>query len=366
MKFLFVIQGEGRGHLTQAIALKNILEKHGHEVAEVLIGKSSGRRIPKFVEKKLNTPIGQFESPNFVPSKDQKRVSLVKSVVYNAVKTPMYLKSIHYIHKKIKAHNPDAVINFFDLLTGVLYHLNPLINTKLICIAHQYLMLHQDFEFPTNKTTEIESLLYYTRFTAKRANRLLALSFSKYTPHKKNRIVTVPPLLRTEVLAQKPGNEDFILGYILNSAFESEVREWHEHHKEVKMEFFWDKKGAKKTTKIDDTLTFHLLDDKLFIEKMAQCKGYATTAGFESVCEAMYLGKPALLIPAHIEQECNAIDAEKAGAGVSADNFDMTKLLDFIALYSPNQEFGNWVSQAETIIIKEIEEVCRKREEKKQ
>ena len=36
------------------------------------------------------------------------------------------------------------------------------------------------------------------------------------------------------------------------------------------------------------------------------CKAYASTAGFESVCEAMYLGKPILMVPAHIEQDCNA------------------------------------------------------------
>lgn len=31
-------------------------------------------------------------------------------------------------------------------------------------------------------------------------------------------------------------------------------------------------------------------------------------AGFESVCEAMYLGKPLLMVPAHIEQDCNISD----------------------------------------------------------
>lgn len=45
---------------------------------------------------------------------------------------------------------------------------------------------------------------------------------------------------------------------------------------------------------------------------MAGCKAYASTAGFESVCEAMYLGKPILMVPAHIEQDCNAYDAKKA------------------------------------------------------
>lgn len=39
---------------------------------------------------------------------------------------------------------------------------------------------------------------------------------------------------------------------------------------------------------------------------MQGCSGYVTTAGFESVCEAMYLGKPVMMIPTHVEQEINA------------------------------------------------------------
>ena len=39
---------------------------------------------------------------------------------------------------------------------------------------------------------------------------------------------------------------------------------------------------------MDDTLSFHQLDDVKFLRYMAGCKAYATTAGFESVCEAMY------------------------------------------------------------------------------
>lgn len=49
---------------------------------------------------------------------------------------------------------------------------------------------------------------------------------------------------------------------------------------------------------------------------MAGCRAYASTAGFESICEAMYLGKPVLMVPAHIEQDCNAYECPAAGAGL--------------------------------------------------
>ena len=40
MKILFIIQGEGRGHLTQALSLRQKLMAEGHEIVGVLVGKS--------------------------------------------------------------------------------------------------------------------------------------------------------------------------------------------------------------------------------------------------------------------------------------------------------------------------------------
>ena len=31
MKVLFIVQGEGRGHLTQAISMEDMLRRNGHE-----------------------------------------------------------------------------------------------------------------------------------------------------------------------------------------------------------------------------------------------------------------------------------------------------------------------------------------------
>ena len=47
-KFLFVVQGEGRGHLTQAISLSEILTSAGHEVVAVLVGKGNNQKLPSF------------------------------------------------------------------------------------------------------------------------------------------------------------------------------------------------------------------------------------------------------------------------------------------------------------------------------
>lgn len=57
MKFLFIVQGEGRGHLTQAITLEEMLLRNGHEVVEVLVGKSSSRTLPGFFNRNIHAPV---------------------------------------------------------------------------------------------------------------------------------------------------------------------------------------------------------------------------------------------------------------------------------------------------------------------
>ena len=83
MKFLFIVQGEGRGHLTQAITLEEMLLRNGHEVVEVLVGESSSRILPGFFNRNIQAPVKRFISPNFLPAADNKRVNLKKSFTYN-------------------------------------------------------------------------------------------------------------------------------------------------------------------------------------------------------------------------------------------------------------------------------------------
>jgi uncharacterized protein (TIGR00661 family) len=171
----------------------------------------------------------------------------------------------------------------------------------------------------------------------------------------KDRLVVVPPLLRDEVLKQQPENGDHLLVYVINSGFGEEVIKWHQSNPDVRICVFRDNRKAAEQTAVGERLSFHQLNDEHFLRCMAGAKAYATTAGFESVCEAMYLGKPVLMVPAHIEQTCNAYDASKAGAGRASSGFDLDRLLELSAAYKPNPYFKHWVDRADWIILREFD-----------
>ena len=353
MRILFVIQGEGRGHLTQALSLRQKLVGEGHEVVGALVGKSPARRLPAFFLDKIGVPVYPFESPNFLPTAKNKQVKLAASIVYNLVRLPKYLLSVRFINRMIRKTEADAVVNFYELLTGVTYFLfRP--KASMVCIAHQYLFLHPDFKFPDENRLELAMLRFFTRLTAIGAAKKLALSFRKMREYGPEGLIVVPPLLRHEVLDIKSKQGEYLFGYLLNSGFSEEIIDWHRAHPEQELHFFWDRKTETAEFKVDERLSFHQLDDLLFLYYMSGAKAYATTAGFESVCEAMYLGKPILMVPTHIEQACNAYDAALSGAGIVADCFDLDRLRELSKNYSGNMAFCHWVKQADWLILREF------------
>jgi len=348
MKFLFVVQGEGRGHLTQAIALREMLIKRGHDVVAVLVGKSNRRELPSFFMENIQSEVLRFESPNFLPASKNKQTNIWPSIVYNLFKTGTYLKSIYFIRKQIKSLNVDIVVNFYEILTGFTYAFFPP-GVPYVCIAHQYIFLHPEFQFPQANKVELCLLRFFTRITCIKASKLFALSMKEMDNVPGSRIVVVPPLLRKDVFEATVSDGNYLHGYMLNDTYADAIIRFQAEHPDVFTSFFWDRKGVEEITVINDHLSFYRLNDKLFINRMAGCKAYATTAGFESVCEAMYMGKPVMMVPTHIEQACNAFEASSVGAGIVADNFDLERLLEYIPNYEKKTTFHDWVQQVQII-----------------
>ncbi|MDD5183812.1 MAG: glycosyltransferase family protein [Paludibacter sp.] len=353
MNYLFVIQGEGRGHFTQALSLKHMLERNGHEVSAVMVGSSARRTLPDFFTQKINTEIIRFQSPNFLPTPKGKSSSLIGSILYNLLLLPVYIGSIFTIRRTIREKQPDVVINFYELLCGITYGVfNP--ETPMINVAHQYYFLTPAFHYTGTNSWQFGLLNFYSRLTALNAYKILALSFRDENHFRFGKISFVPPLLRPEVLHRETTTGEYIHGYLLNSGYATELKSWSEQHPGQMLHFFWDKKKMNKTTLLTPSLSMHALSDSDFLNYMAGSKAYATTGGFESVCEAMYMQKPVLMVPTHIEQECNVIDALRSKAGVSSTEFNLDILLGFILRYRKTRDFNLWTHTAEARFIDEL------------
>ncbi len=357
MKFLFIVQGEGRGHLTQAISLYNILVKNEHEVCSVIVGKSKRRELPRFFSDQIQSSIHQFESPNFVTDKKGKSVKIFRSIFLNLLKLTTFIRSINRLDTLVKSQQPDVIINFYDFLGG-LYYLMKKPKPKHVVLAHQFFVSHPSFDFPRGRFFDRTSMMIGNKLAGYGASKTLTLSFQELPDTTK--LTIVPPLLRKEIREQPISQENHFLVYMVNHGYAEQVEKFHLENPDIPIHCFWDKKGVPETYKVDDNLTFHQLNDRKFIALMASCQGYLTTAGFESVCEAMYMGKPILMVPVkgHYEQSCNALDATNAGAGISSEIFELEKLLSYIPKYKNVQApFKNWCNKTEKLFIQNLTDV---------
>ncbi|MCX6213423.1 glycosyltransferase family protein [Spirosoma sp.] len=345
MRVLFLVQGEGRGHLTQALSLAQILQMAGHEVIGAIVGVTTERSVPTFFADKFTAPILPIFSPGLVYNAGTNALDPFKTTLLALKTMKPFWRSLQQVRDHIETERPDVVVNFYEMLGGMTYALlRP--SVPMICIAHQYMAFHPNFQRPKGQWFYEQAFKINTRLTCFGAKELLALSFDEQANEPRERLRVVPPLLRREVTELKPSfTTDFLLAYVTQPGLKVELQKAHQQHPTQKMDAFHAEATGPNQI-IDNTLTYHAIDGNRFLEFMARCKAIVTTAGFESVCEAAYLGKPVLMIPQpnHFEQACNAIDGQRAGVGVASDTFDLNKLSDFLPQYDIqlSERFRAW------------------------
>lgn len=350
MRYLFIIQGEGRGHLTQALSLAGILRRQGHEIVGALVGKSPKRKLPSFFTAKIGVAVELFDSPQFAYDRQNRGISMFRTLMTNGTPSRLasYNRSTKFLHDRIEALQPDAIINFYELLASLTIR-RYRIRIPMYGIGHQFLLDHKDYTFSRHTGFQGWLLRLHARLTASGCSQLLGLSFRPMADDPDHRIRVVPPLLRPEALEGEASDHGFILGYMVNNGFADEVRRWCAAHPECRVHLFWDKADAPVEWQAEKSLTFHRLDDRLFLQYMRECRGYITTAGFESVCEAMYHGKRMMLIPAHIEQRINAADAHATGTSIVSDTFDLGRFAAYLdqSTTHTSDTFRQWAATAE-------------------
>lgn len=357
MRILFLVQGEGRGHLTQAIALRQILQKTNHEVVAALVGTAVDRNIPSFFTEQIQAPVHHFNAPQIIYSTQGKGMHLMRTLTALVTGLPRYIGALRHLHKTITEIQPDLIISFYETYGGIY---NVIFRSKIpmICVAHQYLLLHPSFTFPDKNRLNRMLINLNSKATSWLSAKRLALSFRRFETLQNLKMEVVPPLLRREVTQLIPTTGDFLLVYMTHHSLSREIIAWHQEHPEVKLHCFWDNANAANVLNYDETLTFHRIDSAKYLNMLSSCKALVTTAGFESVCEAMYLGKPVMMVPVpnHFEQQCNAIDGVISGAGIRSDKFNLSLLLSYLPDHQDQSEkFKNWYKNGEAMFVEQIE-----------
>lgn len=361
-----IVQGEGLGHITQALTLIEWYTDHPSiKCSCVLVGTSNkDLSIPNlFYKKESDLAIIPFFSPGLIYTKGN-RLSLIKSTTSSFLNINRIYRSCHAIDEALDLYMVDCIVNLYDTVGGIYNYFYNTQKRTFISIAHQYYLLHRSFQHPEKFSFNRFALITHSYITSLRSNRRFALSFNEISEDDdKRKITVIPPLIRNEIKQLPHSTEgEIILAYANQSYLVSEYLDWHEKYNKKLALHCFAKTTYKEKVALSSNFMLHPVDRNEFMFFLSKAKFIITSAGFETICEALYLNKPVVTIPLnnHYEQICNAKDAKDAGVGISVNS--IYDLGNDVPTLSRELSFRSWANTAKSLLTSGIIGVHKEKE----
>lgn len=325
-KIVLFVNNEGRGHLTQALGFADIARRNGYIISAVILGTTLNKTIPDYFKNNIGCEIFEIESPQFVKI-DNKKIDISKTILNTLFNIKRYINSVKKMHSIVDIIDADILVNFYEPLFGLFNIRN---KRRSISIGHQYYLELNRFKIPDSID---KYLLFMNNYLSSYRSERWCLSFTE--DNVENAII-IPPILRDLDISSTDNNG--VLSYTCNTGYINDLPD-------IEMKCY-----AKVECEYDISKRHVVpLSDK-FIDDMKKCKHYISSAGFESICEAYYLGKNIYVVPIenHYEQLCNSLDAERLGIAKRYDKYSDIVLVDNNI---DNSEFKKWIRSCESRIV---------------
>ena len=302
----------------------------------------------------MKMPVTQLPTLEF-KYKNSRAVSTTATLLGALANLPTYARLVRRLDDIVRAAQPDVIINFFEPIAAF-YALTRRKRPPVVAIGHQFMFQHPGYVRTPHLWKQLLSMKLYTTLLGARAMKL-ALSFYEAPDLPAKRIIVGPPILRKQLFSLEPKtNGDFTLVYLLNHGYAEQIINWSDANPQTRLHCFYDKPAAPAEDHHSPSLTFHKLAGEKFLKMMAECRHVVCTAGFESVSEAAWLGKPLFLVPVenHVEQQVNAIDAQQFGIGLAERTFNLDRLAE-LPDSLPTGKFRAWMDSAPQKLFQAIE-----------
>jgi uncharacterized protein (TIGR00661 family) len=306
----------------------------------------------------MKVPVRQLPTLEF-KYKDSRAVSNTATLLSAVANLPKYARLVRQLEEIAHAAQPDVLINFFEPIAAF-YALTRRQRPPVVAIGHQFMFLHPGYVRTPQLWKQLWSMKLYARLLGARATKL-ALSLYEAPDVPAKGILVGPPILRKQLFGLKPNPAGtFTLVYLLNHGYAGQIIRWSDAHPQTRLHCFYDKPDAPAEFPHSPALTFHKLDGEKFLRMMAECRNVVCTAGFESVSEAAWLGKPLLLVPVenHVEQQVNAIDAQQFGIALAETSFNLDRLAE-LPDQLPTETFRAWLDSAPKKFFQAVEQAVK-------
>lgn len=304
-RIYYGVTGEGRGHATRAHTLVEALREQ-HEITLFAPAMAYDMLAPIYA--------GSAVKVNRIPGllfhyDRQGRIHYGRTASAALRYIAGLDAQVSQLTALMKNDCPDLVITDFEPSLPRAAHK---LGIPYISVDHQHFLKVYDLgELPLHLRLHAAFMsqwvgLYYR-------NQVASVVSSFYFPPLKrgcHNVTQVGVLLKPEVIQAKPQHGDYLVAYLrrfLDPRVEHMLRGC---GREVRIYGL----GAQPSRA---NLSFCEIDPVAFVKDLAGCAALVSTAGNQLLGEALFLGKPALVMPerGNHEQEINAWFLERSGAG---------------------------------------------------
>ncbi len=301
MRIVYGVQSTGRGHLARFAALKPWFDADGHEMLVIISGRHDP---PSFFLDAVGTSRHERMSGFEMADDGMGGISKRKTASSFVGGMPGLLKSLRQGHKLITQFAPDFIISDFDPITG-----SPLVAPSVFKVGVGNWAMsrrHHLSPLPGERLDRFNTNLAI-KLCSSGVDVILSCHFY---PHDSS---CLPPILRPEIEQLSPSDDGHVLVYHSFPGRLDPILSYAERHQEREILIY----GYNQPSPGTPANVHFVSEAGRFLQDLTSCYAYVGTAGFQTICEAFFLGKRIVVQPieGHYEQKWNAAQLETLHMG---------------------------------------------------
>lgn len=302
---VYALSGQGRGHTSRAMAVTAALRERNHSVT--FCGGGTAQRILE----------GEGERVIPVPALRQvmesNRIQYGKTIRCNSKILLQMPAVLDRLTDAFEVQEPDLLITDFEAFSA---RAAERLGLPILSFNHQQVVTEMEYDLPMNHWPAAALASAAIRWIApSRPEHVLLTSFFFAPLAHPDRTTLVPPIIRPAVQARTPSPGEHVLVYYNHPDGLHHVLDT---LRAVNASFVvYCSDPADDMTCDDDHIVVKPPSLDGFLDDLATSRGVICTAGFTLISEALYLGKPLLVVPNHgiFEQTLNALFLQREGLG---------------------------------------------------
>ena len=319
MRVAYGVHGYNRGHATRAASILSEITQR-HEVMVFAGDDAYDHLAPQFPVERIPSLGFTYDSSGKISPLGTIRASFPK-----VVDLFQHGPEFRRVMARMKKFKPHVVISDAEAWT---HRAAMVLGIPRVGFDHFGVMVYCRVPMPFGDRLQslLDRLVYKLLLPA--PSKVLVSSFYS-APRLSPDVEMVGPLLRDEVHAVKPSQGDHVLVYLNKGRVQWTKRVKSAlHGSGAKMHVYGLGERAP-----DRGLVFKPFGNQSFLEDLASARAVISTAGNQLVGEAMFYGKPLLVMAENtVEQRLNAAAVERMGIGRSTSfrAIDASIIKDFL------------------------------------